>query len=138
MQKRNAKPVILFDGYCNLCSSSVVFIIKRDIRDIFRFASLQSDIAGRLLSEMGIIPQKVPDSVVLIEKGNLYTRSKAALQIVKRLKFPWPLLYGFIVIPGFIRDPVYDWIAKNRYKWFGKRSSCFIPKKDVSHKFMDQ
>jgi len=131
------KPIILFDGYCNLCSASVVFVLKRERGDVFRYASLQSDFAGRLLSDMGL-DKDVPDSIVLVEGGQAYTRSTAALHIARRLKFLWRALYAFIVVPKFIRDPVYDWIARNRYKWFGKRSTCYVPKQDVKHKFLDK
>ena len=131
------KPIVLFDGYCNLCSSSVVFVLKRERGDVFRFASLQSDFASRLLSDMGM-EEDVPDSVVLVESGKVYTRSTAALLMARRLRFIWPALYVFILVPKFIRDPVYDWIARNRYRWFGKRSSCFVPNQDVRHKFLDK
>ena len=131
------KPIVLFDGYCNLCSSSVIFVLKRERGDVFRFASLQSDFASRLLSDMGM-EEDVPDSIVLVESGKVYTRSTAALLMARRLRFIWPALYVFILVPKFIRDPVYDWIARNRYRWFGKRSSCFVPNQDVRHKFLDK
>ena len=136
MSKSTYKPIVLFDGYCNLCSSSVVFVLKRERGDVFRYASLQSDFAGRLLSDMGM-EKDVPDSIILVEGGQVYTRSTAALRMAKRLRLFWPVLYIFILVPGFIRDPVYDWIARNRYKWFGKRNTCFLPNQDVSHKFLD-
>ncbi|MFP4620392.1 MAG: thiol-disulfide oxidoreductase DCC family protein [Bacteroidales bacterium] len=131
------KPIVLFDGYCNLCSGSVVFVLKRERGDVFRFASLQSDFAERLLTDMGM-EKDVSDSIVLVEGGKVYTQSTAALRISKRLRFFWPALYAFVVVPKFIRDPVYDWIARNRYKWFGKSSTCFVPTQDESHKFLDQ
>jgi len=130
------KPVLLFDGYCNLCSSSVVFIIKREKGDTFRFASLQSDFADKLLQEVSY-KDDTPDSIVLVENDKTYFRSAAALKIAKKLKWPWPLLYAFIIIPPFIRDWIYDVIAKRRYKWFGRKEQCFIPPKDMSHKFYD-
>jgi len=130
------KPVLLFDGYCNLCSSSVVFIIKRKKGDTFRFASLQSDFADKLLQEVSY-KDDTPDSIVLVENDKTYFRSAAALKIAKKLKWPWPLLYAFIIIPPFIRDWIYDVIAKRRYKWFGRKEQCFIPPKDMSHKFYD-
>jgi predicted DCC family thiol-disulfide oxidoreductase YuxK len=131
------KPIVLFDGYCNLCSSSVVFVLKRERGDVFRFASLQSDFAGRLLSDMGL-DEDVPDSIVLVEGGQVYTRSTAALRIAKKLRPLWSALYVFCIVPKFIRDPVYDWIARNRSKWFGKRNTCFVPNQDVKHKFLDK
>lgn len=137
MFKGIQKPVVLFDGYCNLCSGSVIFIVKRERGDAFRFASLQSDFAQNLISKLET-QENMPDSIVLIENNRIYTRSTAALRIVKRLRRLWPALYIFILIPRFIRDPIYDFVAKNRYRWFGKRSTCFIPDKDMNHKFLDQ
>jgi len=130
-------PVILFDGFCNLCSTSVTFILKRERRDNVRFASLQSEYAAHLLSSLNI-REKVPDSIVLIENQQYFTRSTAALHIVKKLSMPWPLLYIFILIPRFLRDPLYDLIARKRYKWFGKREKCFMPNQDVRYKFLNQ
>lgn len=130
-------PVILFDGYCNLCSASVVFILKRERGDSFRFASLQSEYAAKLLSSLNI-REKVPDSIVLIENKRYFTRSTAALYILKKLRMPWPLFYILTFIPRFLRDPLYDTIARYRYKWFGKRKKCFMPNKDVRYKFLDQ
>ena len=133
---KNQKPVLLFDGYCNLCSNSVVFVIKREKGDVFRFASLQSDIAEKLLKERKT--EKVsPDSILLVEANKIYSRSVAALRVAKKLKWPWPLFYAFIIIPPFIRDWFYDAIAKRRYKWFGKKEQCFIPPEDMSYKFYD-
>jgi predicted DCC family thiol-disulfide oxidoreductase YuxK len=128
--------VILFDGYCNLCSGSVVFILKRERGDVFRFASLQSEYAQSLLEERGI-RDEAPDSIVLFEEDRYYCRSTAALRIARKLRCFWPLLYAFIIIPRFIRDPLYDWIARNRYRWFGKRSACYVPHREVAHKFLD-
>ena len=137
MEVNNAgKSVLLFDGYCNLCSGSVVFILKRERKDTFRFASLQSAFAQNLLEEYRINGE-APDSIILIENNKVYYQSTAALRIVKQLKWPWPLIYGLIIIPRFIRDPVYGFIARNRYKWFGKREQCFMPGKDMSYKFLD-
>ena len=128
------KPVLLFDGYCNLCSNSVVFVVKREKGDAFRFASLQSGFADKLLQKVSH-KDDAPDSIVFFEDGKTYFRSTAALRITKKLKWPWPLLYAFIIIPPFIRDWFYDAIAKRRYKWFGKKEQCFIPAEDMSHKF---
>ncbi len=127
-------PVILFDGYCNLCSGAVVFVLKREPGDVFRFASLQSAYADQLLQNLNL-QGNPPDSIVLEEGGRTFFRSTAALRIAKRMRRLWPLLYGLIIIPRFIRDPVYDWIARNRYRWFGKRNTCFMPSREMSHKF---
>ena len=129
------KPVILFDGYCNLCSGSVIFILKREPKDIFRFASLQSEYAEGLIDRLGI-RDEAPDSIILVEKDRVYYRSEAALRIARRLRRLWPLIYLIVIVPPFIRDPIYDWIAKNRYRWFGKRKTCFVPSKDLSYKFI--
>lgn len=137
IEKEKEKPVLLFDGYCNLCSGSVIFIIKREKRDIFRFASLQSEFAKDLLSKLNS-GENIPDSIVLVEANEVYYKSKAALKVARRLKFPWPLLYIFIVIPPFIRDWLYDFIAKRRYRWFGKKQQCFVPQKDIQHKFLSE
>lgn len=131
------KPILLFDGYCNLCSGSVVFIIKREKRDTFRFTSLQSKFAQELLSKLNS-DGNIPDSIVLVEADEMHYKSKAALEVARRLKFPWPLFYIFIVIPPFIRDWMYDFIAKRRYRWFGKKQQCFVPQKDVQHKFLSE
>jgi predicted DCC family thiol-disulfide oxidoreductase YuxK len=135
--KEIEKPVLLFDGYCNLCSGSVIFIIKREKRDIFRFASLQSEFAKELLSKLNS-RDDIPDSTVLVEANEVYYKSKAALKVARRLKFPWPLLYIFIIIPPFFRDWLYDFIAKRRYRWFGKKQHCFVPQKDIQHKFLSE
>lgn len=126
--------VVLFDGYCNLCSGAVVFILKRERGDHFRFASLQSSYAVGLLDELGIA-EEAPDSIILVEGDRYYSRSAAALRIAKRLRGLWPLLYAFVIVPRFIRDPIYDWIARNRYRWFGKRKTCFMPAREVGYKF---
>jgi len=128
--------VVLFDGYCNLCSGGVVFILKRERGDVFRFASLQSEYAQNLLRDLGIADD-APDSIILVEASRVYYRSDAALRIARRLRHLWPLAYAFIIIPKFIRDPIYDWIARNRYRWFGKRDTCFMPDRNVKHKFKD-
>ena len=113
------KRIILFDGDCNFCDSSVQFIIKRDPAAHFLFTSLQSE-KGMELTKQYAIPDNV-DSLVLIEKGKAYTKSSAALRIAKKLDGMWHLLYLFILVPRKIRDSVYDYVAANRYKWFGKK-----------------
>lgn len=127
--------IILFDGVCNLCNSSVTFIIKRDKNDIFRFSALQEDIGKRLLEKFQIDASKT-DSIILIDGDKAYVKSSAALRIAKHLSGGWPLLYGFIVVPPFIRNWVYDYIAKNRYTWYGKKESCRIPTPELKAKFL--
>lgn len=127
--------IILFDGVCNLCNNTVTFVIKRDRKNRFKFATLQSDVANDLLSGF---PDNSPklDSIVLLDGDKKYSKSSAALRIAKGLSGGYPLLYGFMIIPKFIRDWIYDIIARNRYKWFGKRDSCMIPTPELNEKFL--
>jgi predicted DCC family thiol-disulfide oxidoreductase YuxK len=126
--------VVLFDGVCNLCNGSVLFIIGRDPNAQFRFAALDSEAGRRLLQECGI-RCTLPDSVALIERAIIYTRSSAALRIARRLRFPWPLVYALIVVPRPLRDAVYDLIAHHRYRWFGKRDACVVPTPELRSRF---
>ncbi|MFY0598372.1 MAG: thiol-disulfide oxidoreductase DCC family protein [Cyclobacteriaceae bacterium] len=128
--------IILFDGVCNLCDFFVNFVIDRDHSKKFKFASLQSDFASQSLSKIGS-DHKQLTSLVLIDDGKISVKSSAALQILRQLGFPWKIFYFLIVIPRPIRDFIYDWIAKNRYKWFGKRDSCRVPTIDVMERFLD-
>ena len=127
--------IILFDGVCNLCNGFVTFVIRRDPANRFRFASLQSDIARELLKHQPGAGQGL-DSVVLIENGRYYQQSTAALRILRRLGAGWPLLYSLILVPAFLRDKIYAWIAKNRYRWFGQRASCMLPSPELKAKFL--
>lgn len=127
--------ILLFDGVCNLCSSSVNFIIEHDKKDRFKFASIQSEIGKELLKKYAI-DTSITDSVVLIEHNSCYTRSTAALIISKHLNGLYPMLYIFIIVPPFIRNGIYDYIAKNRYTWFGKRETCMIPSAEIRSKFI--
>ena len=131
------KKLILFDGVCNLCNASVLSVIKRDKTDIFMFATLQSKI-GKQIIEAHNLDTKLIDSVLLYEpdKGISY-KSTAAIKIASKLGFPSNLLVIFYIIPAFIRNWVYDYIAKNRYKWYGKRESCMVPTPDLSSKFLE-
>jgi len=131
-----AGPVILFDGVCNLCNGFVQFVIARDPQAHFRFASLQSNAAAALLNGR-IQNGPVPDSVLLVEGGRTYTQSTAALRVARGLGFPWNLSYGFIIVPKLLRDVVYDWVARNRYEWFGKRDVCTVPTPDLKARFLD-
>ena len=131
----NGQAVIFFDGYCNLCNGAVQFVIQRDPKNVFHFASLQSDCAQATLAPFDIKPQQEA-SFILLEGGRVYQRSTAALRVARKLSGLWPLLYGFIVIPRFIRDAVYNFIAKNRYKWFGKQESCWVPTPELQQKFL--
>jgi predicted DCC family thiol-disulfide oxidoreductase YuxK len=128
-------PVILFDGVCNLCNGFVQFVIRADTGRRFYFASLQSETARELLKDLFPSAQAL-DSVVLIENGRYYRQSTAALRILRHLGGGWPLLYGFIVLPAFFRDWIYDWIAKNRYRWFGQRQACMLPTPELKARFL--
>lgn len=130
------KKIVLFDGVCNLCNRSVQFIIKRDHHKQFHFASLQGKTGQQLLAQFHL-PADNLNSFILIENGTLYRKSSAALRIARKLGAAWPLLYGFIIVPAFIRDAVYSLIAKNRYKWFGKTESCMIPAPGLKERFLD-
>lgn len=127
--------IILFDGVCNLCDSSVQFIIKRDPEGKFKFASLQSGIGQELLKKHGL--KSTINSFVLIENGKVYVKSGAAIRISKQLYGLWKMSTVFLVIPPFIRDSLYSVIAKNRYKWFGKKESCLLPSPEWKNRFLD-
>lgn len=133
--KNKDQKIILFDGVCNLCNGAVTYIIKRDKKNVFKFAALQSEIGQQLISKFNIDTSKV-DSIILIDGEKHYTKSSAALHIAKQLSGAYPLLFGFMVVPKFIRNSVYDYIAKNRYKWFGKKESCMIPTAELKSKFL--
>ncbi len=129
-------PVVFFDGVCNFCNYWVNFAIKRDKHQRLRFAAFQGITAGQLLPEYHIHPGAL-DSVVLIDKGKAYTSSSAAIRICKYLDGGWKLCYGLIIIPRFLRNPVYNFIARRRYRWYGKKDSCMIPTPDVRARFLD-
>lgn len=129
------KKIILFDGVCNLCNGAVTFVIKRDKKNIFKFATLQSEAGTELLSNFKIDRSKL-DSIILIDGDRFYSKSSAALYIARHLSGAYPLLFGFMILPKFFRDWIYDFIAKNRYRWFGKRESCMIPTPELAEKFL--
>lgn len=132
------KKIILFDGVCNLCNNAVQYIIKKDKKDVFRFASLQSDIGLQLAKERGIDTGQV-DSIVMIDPGNAYyVKSTAALEIAKDLgRFYAFLAPVLLYIPTRLRDIGYDFIARNRYKWYGKKDQCMIPTAELKEKFLE-
>ena len=127
----------MFDGVCNLCNSAIQFVIKRDKKNLYKFAALQSDAATALLKERGIDTSKI-DSIILIDPNTAYyTKSSAALEIGKTFGGGWRLLGVFEWVPGPVRDWVYDLIAKNRYSWFGKQNECMVPTPELKAKFLD-
>jgi predicted DCC family thiol-disulfide oxidoreductase YuxK len=128
-------PIVLFDGVCNLCSGSVQFILQRDPEGTFRFASLQSAAGRSLMTEHGLDPDAL-SSVVLIEDGRAWQESSAALRIAWHLPGAWKLLRAFAVIPRPLRDAVYRWIARNRYRWFGKKEACWLPTPELRERFL--
>lgn len=127
--------IILFDGVCNLCNGAVNFIIKKDKKQLYRFASLQSDVGIHLLKQYDLESNDL-NSFVLIENNKAYLKSSAALHIAKNIGGFYSILYGFMVIPRFIRDFVYSIIAKNRYKWFGKTNACMMPTPQLQARFL--
>ena len=130
------QPLILFDGVCNFCNSAVNFTIKRDKQALIQFVPLQSE-KGRLFLRQYNLPTEEMRSFVFIEDGKVYTRSAAALRVCRYLKGLWPACYGLIIVPKFIRDGIYKWIAKNRYKWFGQKNECMMPAPELQAKFLN-
>lgn len=128
--------IILFDGVCNLCSGSVQFIIKRDPAAYFRFASLQSDFGQRQLARFKL-DQNSFHSIILVQGDRYFERSDAALAIVRKLSGAWPMLYGFKILPRFLRDAIYNLISRNRYKFFGKKDACWLPTPELKSRFKD-
>lgn len=126
--------LILFDGFCNLCDRSVRFIIRHDSKRQFRFVALQSEAGIYIKKHLKIPPET--DSVILVENGLLYFQSEAFLRIAKRMRFPWNLAVAGWIVPRFLRDHLYKWIARNRFKWFGKRIYCRIPDKHERELFL--
>lgn len=130
------KKIILFDGLCILCDASVQYIIKHDKKDIFRFSTLQSEVGQKILMHLGINPNQI-DSIILYEPGiAYYFKSNAAIEIAKGLSGIFRLATIFLILPVSFRDIVYDFIAKNRYKWFGKKEQCIIPTQENLSKFL--
>ncbi|MEM1002733.1 MAG: DCC1-like thiol-disulfide oxidoreductase family protein, partial [Bacteroidota bacterium] len=125
-------------GVCNLCNSSVLFVIKRDDKDKFLFAPLQSEIGVQIISKFNIDTTKI-DSILTYDPNNddIKYKSSAALKIASNMRFPYPLMAIFYIIPPFLRNVVYDFIAKNRYKWFGKKEACMIPTPELRAKFLE-
>lgn len=131
------KKIILFDGVCNLCDSTVNYIIKRDKKDIFRFVPMQTDLGQRILKHLGISERNI-DSIVFYEPGKAYYyKSHAALKVAKNLGGLYAYAIIFKCIPNLLRDYLYDFVARNRYKWYGKKESCMIPTSEIKAKFLE-
>lgn len=132
------KNLILFDGVCNLCNNSVQYVIKHDKKNLFMFAPLQSKVGISIIKEFNINTNKL-DSILLFnpESNIINHKSTAALRVASRLGFPTNILSVFLIVPVFIRNWVYDFIAKNRYKWYGKKDACMIPTPELKNKFLE-
>lgn len=129
-------PLILFDGVCHLCAWSVQFIIKRDPHSVFRFASLQSEIGRGIMRQHGL-DETALDSFILVEDGQARRESDAALRVCKHLPWPWRWFPLFLLVPRVLRDPVYRFIARNRYRWFGKSDACLMPTPEMRARFLE-
>jgi predicted DCC family thiol-disulfide oxidoreductase YuxK len=128
------RPVLLFDGVCNLCNSFVNFVMDHDDGE-FRFASIQSDQGARLMRDVGLSPEEL-ETVVLVDGDEVYTKSRAGLEVMRRLGFPYCVTYPAVVAPSFLRDPFYDFVASHRYDWFGERDECRVPDEDTKERFL--
>ena len=132
--KKN-RHIIVFDGLCNLCSGFLQFVYKRERKQIFKYAWIQEE-SGKQIMDLLNLPGEKSDTIVLIDEGIAYTKSTAFLRISTYLKYPWPLLNIGYLLPLFIRDSIYDWVAANRYKWFGKKAACMIPTGAIGERFL--
>ncbi|MGD2067728.1 MAG: thiol-disulfide oxidoreductase DCC family protein [Gemmatimonadota bacterium] len=132
-------PVVLFDGVCNLCNASVQWLLERDRAGSLRYASLQSAVARELLSEhlSDDEIEAIPDAIVLIDGAGVHTSSTAALRIAGKLGLPWKAFVVFLAVPRGLRDSLYRWVARNRYRWFGHRDACMVPTPGVAERFLD-
>jgi predicted DCC family thiol-disulfide oxidoreductase YuxK len=130
------KAVILFDGVCNMCKTSVQLVIKHDPGAYFNFASLQSDTGIALMKKYNLPVLINPESLVLIEEGKVYQYSTAALRIARKMRSWHKFLYVFIIVPAFLRNTVYKFIARNRYRWWGRQDSCWLPTPDLKKRFL--
>ncbi len=134
-QEKSLSNVILYDGVCNLCWFWVQLILKRDKKRLFHFVPLQSEIAKNIIRENKLHVAELT-TIVLVDDQGVFVKSSAILRVFKKLPMPWPLLYEFRVVPGFVRDGIYSFIGRNRYKWFGRGESCYLPEKDDQDRFL--
>ncbi|HEX6750925.1 MAG TPA: thiol-disulfide oxidoreductase DCC family protein [Longimicrobium sp.] len=128
-------PLVLYDGQCGLCNRSVQLILRHDRRGAFRFAALQSELGQALLARHGLSSETI-STVVLVDGGRAFTKSRAALRIAARMDAPWPAMRVFGIVPAPLRDVVYDWVARNRYRWFGRTDACMLPPPEVRARFL--
>jgi predicted DCC family thiol-disulfide oxidoreductase YuxK len=128
-------PIILFDGVCNFCNSTVNFLIKQDKKNVLRFAALQSQTGEKLLAENNLSTEGF-QSFILIQNDKIYLKSDAALKVLSYLPWYWKELQVLRIIPRFLRDAIYDFIARNRYKWFGKKERCMVPTGEIRERFL--
>ena len=131
------KKLILFDGVCNLCNDVVLKIIRQDKNDIFLFSALQSNTGKNIINELGIDISKIDSIVLYIPGGNYFIKSEAVFKIANEFKGAWKIIQIFRVLPVFLNDFFYDFIARNRYRWFGKKEECMIPTKKLNSKFLN-
>lgn len=136
MARQDFANIILFDGHCNLCNGVVQFVLKHDKNKRFRFGSLQGESGQQLLRQYNMPTQEF-NTVIVILNNRIYTHSTAALMLVRNLSGLWPMLYVFILVPVFIRDRIYNWVAQNRYRWFGKKETCWVPRPEYRNRFID-
>ncbi len=128
--------VLLFDGVCNLCNGSVNWVIDRDKKNLFKFASLQSEYGSRRVAELGLTGEYL-NTVILDDEGKTYLRSDAVLRVIAELGGFYSLARLFFIVPRFIRNFIYEWVAANRYKWFGKQDVCRVPTPELKSKFLE-
>ena len=131
----NENAIILFDGVCNFCNAAINFVLKQDKKGVFRFAPLQSEAGQRLLKQYNLSTAEF-DSFVLIDNGKIYKKSSASLRVMNKLPWYWKEAQLLRIIPTAFRDAIYDFIAKNRYKWFGKKEQCMIPTPEMRNRFL--
>ncbi len=128
------QPILFYDGVCNLCNSWVKLVLRKEKRPVLTFAALQSEAGEAIKTSFGDKP--IPDSLILYEGGKVYVKSSAALHLVKYLRRGWPLLVVLFIFPKFLRNWVYDTIARNRYRWFGQKDECMIPSPETRKRFL--
>jgi len=130
--------ILFFDGICNLCNQAVGFVIRHDKRARIHFATLQGNMGEEARRHIQATKGTVPDSLIFLDKGVYYTKSAAALRVAGYLNGGWPLMKIFLIVPTFLRNAVYDYIAGHRYKWFGKQDACLLPTPALKARFIEE